>query len=105
MLLNTEGDKCTAMTPSEDTKYIQSAGCEVQHMPDGYVVYQSNKDKVHYLDPTASIIYELCSDNERVDVMVDYLQNAFSLPDKPVDEVNECISNLVKEGLIEPVAG
>ncbi len=81
--------------------YAQAAGCEVSHMPDGFVVYQAATEKVHYLNPTAAMIYELCGTKLTVADIVAYVQKTFALPEPPQSEVAECIGSLVAEGLIE----
>jgi hypothetical protein len=85
-----------------DRTYVQTPGCEVSHVPDGFVIYQANRDKVHYLNPTAAMVYELCGTTLTVPDIAAYLGNAFSLSEPPLAEVRDCIDSLVREGLIEP---
>lgn len=75
-------------------------GLEVQHMPDGFVVYQSDTDKVHYLNPTAAIVYELSVAGQSKEEIATYLQETFSLETLPLDLVDECIGELLKQELI-----
>jgi hypothetical protein len=82
--------------------YAQTPGCEVSHMPDGFVVYQVDKENVHYLNPSAAMIYELCGMKLTVRGIAVYLQNAFALPEPPLSEVIDCIDALVTQGLVEP---
>jgi hypothetical protein len=84
-----------------DAIYAQTPGCEVSHMPDGFVVYQAKEEKVHYLNPTASMIYELCGSKLTVAGIAAYLQKSFSLPEPPMAEVVHCIDTLVAQRLIE----
>ena len=86
---------------ASDAIYAQTPGCEVSHMPDGFVVYQVKDEKVHYLNPTAAMIYELCGTRLTVADIAAHLQKAFSLPEPPVTEVVDCIDSLVTQGLIE----
>jgi hypothetical protein len=86
---------------ASDAIYVQTPGCEVSHMPDGFVVYQVKEEKVHYLNPTAAMIYELCGTRQSVTAIAAYLQKTFSLPEPPVAEVVDCIDSLVTQGLIE----
>jgi hypothetical protein len=81
--------------------YTQTPGCETSHMPDGFVIYQSEKEKVHYLNPTASMIYELCGTKLTVSGIAAYLQETFALAEPPLTEVADCIDTLVTQGLIE----
>lgn len=89
------------MPIDQDARYTRTPGCEISHMPDGFVVYQTEKEKVHYLNPTAAMIYELCDTKLTASGIGAYLQKAFSLPAPPMDEVADCIDSLVTQGLIE----
>lgn len=89
------------MDETENFLFEVVKGAEVQHMPDGYVVYQEDRDKVHYLNPVAAMIYELCSSNQSISSISAYLQSAFSLADAPTQAVIDCVANLVDEGLIK----
>jgi hypothetical protein len=82
--------------------YSQTSGCEKSSMPDGVVVYQTATEKVHYLNPTAAIVYELCGAKQSPDAIAGYLHATFSLLEPPLDEVHACIKQLLAEGLIEP---
>jgi hypothetical protein len=81
--------------------YAQTPGCEVSHVPDGFVIYQAKREKVHYLNPTAAMVYELCGTKLTVSDIAAYLGKTFSLPEPPLTEVSECIDSLVREGLVE----
>jgi hypothetical protein len=71
-------------------------------MPDGVVIYHSETEKVHYLNPTAAIVYELCGTGQSLGQIAEYLKAAFTLADPPVNEVHRCIESLITERLIEP---
>lgn len=90
------------MSSENDARFRRTAGCEVSHMPDGYVIYQAEAEKVHYLNPTAAIVYELCETSQSAAAIAAFLQANFSLDEPPLAEVRACIENLVGEGLIEP---
>ena len=80
--------------------FAPAEGCEVSHTPDGFVLYQVSTEKVHYLNPTAAIIYELCGTGQHVSEMATYLQETFSLEEPPLADVVACLDNLVSEGLV-----
>ncbi|MEL6201199.1 MAG: PqqD family protein [Pseudomonadota bacterium] len=88
------------MTNAIDDKYQPEEGLEVQHMPDGFVVYQPENEKVHYLNPTASIVFELCGAGQSKSAIAGYLQKAFSLDEPPLEQVDQCIADLLKQKLI-----
>jgi len=82
--------------------FQQTAGCEVSHMPDGYVVYQSDREMVHYLNPAAAMVYELVGQKQPLDGIADYMKASFALPATPCNEVAACLEKLIAENLITP---
>ena len=85
-----------------NSTFSLTASCETSFMADGIVVYQTDREKVHYLNPTAAIVYRLCGERVSVEKTVEYLQKTFSLPEPPRGEVHQCIEQFLAEGLIEP---
>lgn len=88
------------MTFELTATFEQTPGGEVSQMPDGVVVYQADRERVHYLNPTASLVYDLCGDAGSVAAITAYLQEAFALAAPPTDEVSLCLEQLISEGLI-----
>lgn len=78
-------------------------GLEVVASPDGYVVHQPARDRVHHLNPTAALVFELCDGTRPADEIAAVLQAAWGLADPPVDEVRQCLERLRDEGLVSPV--
>ena len=75
-------------------------GVEINQLEDGYVVYDPTKDRVHYLNPTAALILELCNGQVPTRDLPTLVQNAYNLTDPPHGEVNQCLQKLCEEGLI-----
>jgi transcriptional regulatory protein LevR len=73
---------------------------EINEVEDGYVIYQQEKDKVHYLNKTAVLVLECCTGENSVSKIGSILREAYDLPEIPEKEVNDCLDNLYKEGLI-----
>jgi hypothetical protein len=76
------------------------ADIEINKVADGYVVYQPSRDRVHYLNHTATIILELCDGQNSADEIAGLLQGAYELPAPPAEEVAACLAQLRGEGLI-----
>ena len=77
-----------------------AAGAEINEVADGYIVYQADRDRVHYLNHTAVLVLELCNGRIRADEMPDLLRQAYDLPARPTDEVAACLTQLFAEGLV-----
>ena len=75
-------------------------GVEIYQVADGYVVYQPARDRVHYLNQTATIVLELCNGKNDTAKIASLLQSAYELPATPLEEVTGCLSQLRAEGLI-----
>jgi hypothetical protein len=75
-------------------------GLEVHDVPDGYIVYQTARDKVHYLNKTAAIIFEFCDGQRDRSEIVSRVATAFELAPTMQGEVSNCLDSLIGEGLV-----
>ena len=73
---------------------------EVVPTADGYVVYDEQRDRVHYLNHTAVLILEFCTGENSAEEIVGMLQLAYDLPEPPEAETRECLTRLRAEGLV-----
>jgi hypothetical protein len=86
--------------PANDWRPTPAVGLEVHEVDDGLVVYQAATDRVHYLNPTASVVFQLC-DGRRTEVEIAALVGeAWQLPEPPQVEVVGCLSDLRTEGVV-----
>ena len=76
---------------------------EISQIVDGYVVYDPATDRVHYLNHTAAVVIELCDGELTVDRIVDLVQGAWDLPERPVAEVEACVARFEQVGLVVDV--
>src|SRR5262245_38143120 len=91
------------MANVEDTStFRQVAGLEISQMPDGWIIYRQETDRVHFLNPTAVLIFELCNGRHTLMEMDTILTTAFALPASMTDNARVCVSRLVDEGLVMP---
>ncbi len=79
----------------------RAAGVELSEVTDGFLVYQPERDRVHYLNPTAAILLEICDGSLAAAELPAFLAAAFSLAAPPRDEVAACLAQLLAEGLLE----
>jgi hypothetical protein len=75
-------------------------GLEVNEVRDGLTVFDSVADRIHYLNQTAAIVFTLCDGRRSVSDMAAFLAEAFKLDEPPLNEVQECVGQLVRLGLI-----
>ncbi|MGO8841359.1 MAG: PqqD family protein [Methyloceanibacter sp.] len=79
---------------------VRAVGLDVNEVPDGYVIYQTAADRVHYLNKTAAIVFELCDGARGADDIVTRVSQMFELEGKADTEIEACIQSLLKEGLV-----
>ena len=77
----------------------KSDGLEVDEVEDGFVIYQPERDRVHYLNPTANLILELCDGSLTATQIAELLAQTFDMAAPPSDEVEEALAKLEAEGL------
>jgi hypothetical protein len=73
---------------------------EVHEVPDGYIIYQTARDRVHYLNKTAAVIFEFCDGKRDEADIVSRVATAFEIPPRMHDEVKTCLNLLMREGLL-----
>jgi hypothetical protein len=78
----------------------QVDGIEINAVSDGYIVYQPDRDRVHYLNHTAVLVLELCNGQVAAGDIPGLVKTAYALPEAPTDEVADCLTKLDEEGLI-----
>jgi hypothetical protein len=85
------------------TEVISQAGnLEINEVPDGYIIYQSARDRVHYLNKTAAVVFEFCHGQFDADTIVQRVAQAFELTDAARNgEIADCLGSLMKEGLVQ----
>ena len=83
---------------------VQARNLEVHEVPDGYIVYQADQDRVHYLNKTAAIIFEFCNGSLDGDAVVARVAQIFDLGASAHDEIRAGLSTLMKEGLVLSVS-
>jgi hypothetical protein len=78
----------------------QADKIDISQVEDGYVIYQADEDRVHYLNQTAVLVLEICTGANTVEAIVQIVQDAFQLADSPEQDVRACLETMVKERLI-----
>ena len=76
-------------------------GLEINQVEDGFMIYQPERDRVHYLNHTGVLILELCNGRNSPGEIARLLQVAYALTDPPQKEVNEILAKIQDEGLTQ----
>lgn len=79
----------------------QRAGdAKLEEVADGFIVHQPDQERVHYLNHTAAMILEMCNGQITAAEMAQALQEMYDLPEVPTQEVDQCLRDLRKQGLV-----
>jgi hypothetical protein len=76
-------------------------GFEILPADEGYVIYEGANDRVHYLNPIAALIYELCNGDNSAEYITELVQQSFALVDTPAPDVTKALEQMKTEGLIQ----
>ena len=83
----------------------RATGIEIREVPDGYVVYDAQDGRLHYLNATAALLLEASDGKLTASELCALLTEAFDLDTAPVGEVETCLSRLLAEGLLLQAPG
>ncbi len=80
------------------TKFRTTGDLETTEVPDGFVIYDEPAEKVHYLNPTAAVIYTLCDGKKTVGDLQSFVREAYDLNEDI--ELDDFFTELEKAGLV-----
>jgi hypothetical protein len=83
----------------------QADSLETHFFEDHFVIYDPDADRVHYLNATAALVFELCDGNRPVSAIADLVCKAYNLAGIPTGEVTACLADLHAAGVIHRSAG
>jgi hypothetical protein len=79
---------------------IRSDGLEVDEAEDGLVVYDPREDMVHHLNPSASVIFDLCDGSRDAEEIAALLGTVYELVSPPREEALAGLRELAERKLI-----
>jgi len=79
---------------------IQTSDLEVHQVPDGYIVFQKQRDRVHYLNQTAAVIFEFCDGTLQPQDIVERVAKIYELDPMAHQDIRAALDSLVQEGLV-----
>lgn len=86
-----------------DSCFRPADDLELNRVPDGAMVYQKSRERVHFLNTTALVVFELCGAGKKRAEIEAFVADAFGLSDAPTQEIEECLKSMLDEGLVEAV--
>jgi hypothetical protein len=78
----------------------RAEGIELEQADEGFMAHQTERGRVHYLNHTAAIIFELCDGDTTEEAIAHTLQDLYELGDPPLAEVRSCLESLRAEQLV-----
>ncbi|MBV8358232.1 MAG: PqqD family protein [Deltaproteobacteria bacterium] len=88
------------MEDADNRNPVMAPDLELNEVADGYIVYQPDRDRVHYLNQTAAVVLELCNGKNAEADIPELVRLAWDLPEPPTEEVADCLKGLRQESLI-----
>jgi hypothetical protein len=83
---------------------VRAQGLDIHEVPDGYIIYQPDRDRVHYLNRTAAILLEFCDGELPAEDIVSRVASVYDLGPSAHDEIRAGLDSLKKEGLVQSPA-
>lgn len=80
----------------------KAAGLIDGEVVDGLMVLQDGTDRVHHLNPSAAVIFELCDGVRTIADIATEVAQLYGLADVPLDDTAACVAQLREEGLVHP---
>jgi hypothetical protein len=99
--LEPEGERRTPTAGGVSTGNPMHVGnLDISPADDGCVIYDPEQDRIHFLNPTAVLILELCNGENSLEQIADLVKQAYGLPEAPAEDVREALKQLKAEGLL-----
>lgn len=83
-----------------DVCFRRAPELEINEVTDGFLVYQRDRDRLHFLNGTAALVLESCDGTLVAHELPRLVAAAFELDSPPVDDVAACLTALLAEGLL-----
>lgn len=79
---------------------VRATGLEIEEAGDGFIIYEEERDRIHYLNHTATLVLEACQGELGATGIADLVATLYSLPRSPLEDVESVLLQLEQEGLI-----
>jgi hypothetical protein len=75
-------------------------GLDISSVDGGFIIYEPEKDRVHFLNHTAVLVLELCNGRNSPAEIAELMKGAYGLPEAPHSAVHEILGKMRDEGLL-----
>lgn len=75
-------------------------GLDVHEVDDGVVVYDAGRDRVHYLNASATLVFLLADGTRTLAQLQELVKEAWPADAAHVEGVDECVRRLTAEGVL-----
>lgn len=91
---------------SDDTPYYtRAADLEVHETEDGLIVFNPATDRVHHLNYTAGVLFELCQGCHDGAELAGMMAELYALEEAPIEATQTGLKQLVEEGVLVETGG
>jgi hypothetical protein len=97
--------KLRVMTANNSIRFTQVPGLEVHESEDGLIIFNAQTDRVHHLNPTAGVLFELCRKPASCAMLLESLRELYVGEDISADVIQTGIDNLLEEKVLAPLDG
>jgi hypothetical protein len=80
--------------PVMSAELQKTDGLDIHLVEDHCVVYDTIGDRIHYLNPTAALVLELCDGKRPPAEIAALVREAYGLATTPLDEITRCLNSL-----------
>ncbi len=85
---------------SDIPRYARGADLETHETEDGLVVFNPGTDRVHDLNYSAAVLFELCRGTHTAAELASMMAEFYALEEAPTKTVEASLQQLVAEGLL-----
>lgn len=78
----------------------QTTGLDITEVEDGLVVYVASTRRVHHLNVTATLVFELCTGDNDLAAIAQFVQTAFGLEHPPTEDVTALLESFTAELMV-----
>jgi len=81
-------------------KYARAQNLDVHETEDGLIVFDPATDRVHHLNYSAGILFELCQGTHGAGELTEMLQALYEMDAPPAEDVATGLRELVAKGVL-----